>query len=299
MPAALPKAPRACPGVARGPLLEVPFSTSCARTCQHSNAQFASRMHLRDVSTRLVPNSHGIIPFTDPHPLNPVLSYRYKNIGGQGALPGLQRSKVQPSNVSTCLDHHLFTSLLRYVLTPTSFPYLVTSLPPYFLFSKSFPCHTSENSPVSPTIATLPKRGVSNPSLCHTSETPGGGFPFSVNSVPSEASVLNPILLFTDHCPRIADHRSPNQESTGRNVQLFSVEKFFPSASSALFITARPRRRFLLRTMRKTSQKPGGSFSCAFAAPSSASGTATANFFRNSGSIAPMILVMINRLRMP
>ncbi len=148
------------------------------RTCQHSNAQFASRMHLRDVSTRLVPNSHGIIPFTDPHPLNPVLSYRYKNIGGQGALPGLQRSKVQPSNVSTCLDHHLFTSLLRYVLTPTSFPYLVTSLPPYFLFSKSFPCHTSENSPVSPTIATLPKRGVSNPSLCHTSETPGGASHF-------------------------------------------------------------------------------------------------------------------------
>src|SRR6266446_9952304 len=39
---------------------------------------------------------------------------------------------------------------------------------------KSFPCHTSENSPVSPIIATLPKTSVSNPCVCHTSETPGG-----------------------------------------------------------------------------------------------------------------------------
>jgi hypothetical protein len=29
-------------------------------------------------------NSHRIIPFADPHPLNSVVSYRYKNIGGQG-----------------------------------------------------------------------------------------------------------------------------------------------------------------------------------------------------------------------
>jgi hypothetical protein len=29
-------------------------------------------------------NSHGIISFADPHPLNPVVSYRYINIGGQG-----------------------------------------------------------------------------------------------------------------------------------------------------------------------------------------------------------------------
>src|SRR5258708_1589847 len=36
----------------------------------------------------------------------------------------------------------------------------------------SFPCHTSENSPVSPSIATLPKTPVSNPCVCHTSETP-------------------------------------------------------------------------------------------------------------------------------
>src|SRR5258708_11457404 len=81
--------------------------------------------------------------------------------------------------------------------------------------------------------------------------------------------------------------------------QLFSVEKVFPSASSALFITARPRRMFPLRSIRKTSPKPGGSFSCALAAPATASGTASANFSSNSGSMAPMILVMIKRLPMP
>jgi hypothetical protein len=54
-----------------------------------------------------------------------------------------------------------------------SVPYLVTSLPP-FLFSNSFPCHTSENSPVSPSIATLPKTAVSKPNTCHTSEPPRG-----------------------------------------------------------------------------------------------------------------------------
>src|ERR1700687_3003148 len=83
------------------------------------------------------------------------------------------------------------------------------------------------------------------------------------------------------------------------NGQVFSEEKFFPNASSTLFITARPRRMFLLRTRRNASQEPGGSFSCAFAAPASASGTASANFFSNSGSIAPTILVKIRRLRMP
>jgi len=40
--------------------------------------------------------------------------------------------------------------------------------------SNSFPCHTSENSPVSPTIATDPKTHLSKSCTCHTSETPRG-----------------------------------------------------------------------------------------------------------------------------
>ncbi len=50
--------------------------------------------------------------------------------------------------------------------------YVLTSFTPNL-----FPCHTSENSPVSPSIATLPKTRVSNPCVCHTSETPGGSRP--------------------------------------------------------------------------------------------------------------------------
>src|SRR5207244_1139191 len=36
------------------------------------------------ISCRLSSNSHGIISFADPHPLNPAESYRYKNHGGRG-----------------------------------------------------------------------------------------------------------------------------------------------------------------------------------------------------------------------
>jgi len=111
-------------------------------TCQRSNAQFASRMLRRDVSTRLVPNSHGIISFTDPHPLNSVVSYRYKIMGGEATI-SLRSFDFQLSTIN---------------LVPLN----------------SFTCHTSENSPVSPAIATLPKTRVSNPCVCHTySTTPG------------------------------------------------------------------------------------------------------------------------------
>ena len=46
---------------------------------------------------------------------------------------------------------------------------------PHYL-PKSFPCHRSENSPVSPAVATLPKTRVSNPCVCHTSEIPRGRY---------------------------------------------------------------------------------------------------------------------------
>src|SRR5205814_3820624 len=40
--------------------------------------------------------------------------------------------------------------------------------------AKSFSCHRSENSPVSPLLATLPKIAVCKSFVCHTSDTPGG-----------------------------------------------------------------------------------------------------------------------------
>jgi len=57
---------------------------------------------------------------------------------------------------------------------PKSFTYLVTSSRSCFLFSKSFHCHTSENSPVSLAIATDPKMPSRKSFSCHTSETPRG-----------------------------------------------------------------------------------------------------------------------------
>jgi hypothetical protein len=103
--------------------------------------------------------SHRIISFADPHPLTLLESYRFKNMAGRGyslrselriaTLPQLLRGG-DPDPVGT--------------FRRANFPH-----PP-----KSFPYHTSENSPVSPTIATLPKTDVSNPCVCHTSETPRG-----------------------------------------------------------------------------------------------------------------------------
>jgi len=43
-------------------------------------------------------------------------------------------------------------------------------------FLKFFPCHTSENSSVSPVTATDPKMPSRKPFACHTSETPRGRF---------------------------------------------------------------------------------------------------------------------------
>jgi len=53
------------------------------------------------------------------------------------------------------------------------------------------------------------------------------------------------------------------------------------------------------QVMCKTSQRPGGSVSCAFASPTRTLGMASASFLSNSGSIDPRILVIITRLRMP
>ncbi len=54
----------------------------------------------------LSPNSHGIISFADPHPLTLLESYRFKNIGGQGApstfpARNAQNPVAQPLFLST------------------------------------------------------------------------------------------------------------------------------------------------------------------------------------------------------
>jgi hypothetical protein len=54
-----------------------------AKLCSRRSFDFSSRP--TPTPRPPSPNSHGIISFTDPHPLNSVVSYRYKNMGGEGA----------------------------------------------------------------------------------------------------------------------------------------------------------------------------------------------------------------------
>ena len=61
---------------------------------------------------------------------------------------------------------------LPFRLSSSTFNRLLINVP----FPKFFSCHTSENSPVSPGIATDPKTPLSKSCICHTSETPRGRF---------------------------------------------------------------------------------------------------------------------------
>src|SRR5260370_42501722 len=93
----------------------LPASLSPALTwlTQHSNLQPANRSSVavaerrsrsgRDTSTWLDSKSFPLNSFADPHPLNSVVSYRYKNTGGRAPILWLQRSNLQPYNVSTRL----------------------------------------------------------------------------------------------------------------------------------------------------------------------------------------------------
>ena len=89
------------------------------------------------------------------------------------------------------------------IQSPRSFDSFLGSNPiSYPRFPNSFGCHTSENSPVSPTIATDPKTHVSNPCICHTSETPRGPshfdsaqLPYLHSSEPTRGQGRNPLFV--------------------------------------------------------------------------------------------------------
>jgi hypothetical protein len=60
-------------------------------------------------------NSHGIKSFADPHPLTPLGSYRFKNIGvGSGPLTLHHSSRARHGGRDLLLPH-LVISLLRYI----------------------------------------------------------------------------------------------------------------------------------------------------------------------------------------
>ncbi len=62
-------------------------------------------------------------------------------------------------------------------------------------FPKFFPCHTSENSSVSPVTATDPKTPSRKPFACHTSETPRAGSQHS-NLQPSNIQTIPQSIPF-------------------------------------------------------------------------------------------------------
>src|SRR5260370_28130712 len=68
---------------------------------------------------------------------------------------------------------------------------------PHYL-PKSFPCHRSENSPVSPAVATLPKAHLSKPCICHTSDPPGGshGLSDARTSTPPSVPTIPPTINY-------------------------------------------------------------------------------------------------------
>jgi hypothetical protein len=83
------------------------------------------------------PNSHGIISFADPHLLNPVISYRYKNHRAWGAIPNIQICK--------CAVCAFFASRLG-----------LRDIPDGVTGSCNIPTRTISLSPLSATLTRMP-----------------------------------------------------------------------------------------------------------------------------------------------
>src|SRR5712691_3400253 len=104
---------------------------------------------------------------------------------------------------------------------------------PHYL-PKSFPCHRSENSPVSPAVATLPKTRVSNPCVCHTSEIPRGRY---LTSQPA----LHPLPYVPSPCPPIPLSCYPISFHTlAHSFALTKNSTLLFSTASALFAKNHP-----------------------------------------------------------
>jgi hypothetical protein len=150
----------------------------------------------------LSPNSHGINPFADPHPLNPVASILYKNIGGQGASTFHSSSRIfyLPKSFTICrsktpLPQPLYNPHLRTPLVSAGNKGLLTSLESAL----------TENPPVTSLESALTKNGWGGvPLLTRISSVQsaqrlrGNPCPSSVsaNSVLSATSALIPLLSF-------------------------------------------------------------------------------------------------------
>ena len=131
----------------------------------------------------------------------------------------------------------------------------------YPRFPNSFGCHTSENSPVSPTIATDPKTHVSNPCICHTSETPRGPshfdsaqLPYLHSSEPTRGLGRNPLFVSVNSAYSVLISDSFLRLST---FDLFDLSPFF-SQSCKLLCAAQNVISFVFRKFRTLCAKHRG-----------------------------------------
>ncbi len=86
-------------------------------------------------------------------------------------LPCFSRNRSPTSTLECALPRVLMHKLFRMLSSEKS---AGRESPRRSPAPKSFPCHTSENSPVSLSLATDPKTYLSKSCTCHTSETPRG-----------------------------------------------------------------------------------------------------------------------------
>jgi hypothetical protein len=118
-------------------------------------------------------NSHGIISFTDPHPLTPIASILYKNHGGEGARPtgnarnGQDHVAHLPFLSTTCAMPICKSFLLIYIHlmggvyyphgSPSALrPLCPYTLSPFFSYSCALFCaHPNHNSFIFKRLHTL------------------------------------------------------------------------------------------------------------------------------------------------
>src|SRR5713101_5194868 len=110
----------------------------------HSRRSFDSFSRPTRALRRPSPKSHGINVFADPHPLTPVASIFYENIGGQGAssISSTCRSKSNATLERRSRPRPNVSACQRLSAPPVSHsPYTL----PSSVSSKSFACHSYEN----------------------------------------------------------------------------------------------------------------------------------------------------------
>ena len=205
-----------------------PFSTRSRR----SDAQFASRMGLRDVRTFRRANAPKSLPlnlFADPHPLTPVSSIFYKNIGGKGVPPTSEFAIRFPGKwvapqlshlESTLTDKHSVLPVFsRNSLVSSSLESTLVSP----LVSVDFKRVTGNLSPLDATLTKNRGWGSYGPSWLrlHT-----GTLPRPISFVCRSYATFASRTLLRDENWRVCTQNSHSGRGCTPNIQTFNLQTF-------------------------------------------------------------------------